>query len=462
MNLENFERTISERNLPLRGRKLLTALFTFIIVVFIVSASDCHGQVTCAAPPTITSVTSSNWYAGLSINATIIGSGFFGDDTPGCTTAAAWVTEDTGTVSFSQVDVVSDTEIDATVVIPGTVPAEGACVVVAHTSVLRPIGRGNLRSKATSDPECTGSSNSAAFPVQILNNLSKNIGNPCDTPGCDGVGDPINVSSGDVFEEVNDYETTGQNKLSYIRYYNSLSVASTLASELGSNWRSNYDRFLQFISSTLITAERPDGQELNFYNNGGGWICDSDVDYTLTPSGTTWTLTDHNDTTEVYDGTFGLLQSIMLRNGYTQTMIYVNGQLATVTDSYTRQLAFTYSNGTVSTVTTPDGLVLTYGYNSVYYTNDQLASVSYSTSPVTSQHYLYQNSNQPYALTSVQDENGATYRSWTYDGLGRGLTSQMGSAANLTTATYRRHWQYAHGDECAWRDQYLYAGLSSE
>jgi uncharacterized protein RhaS with RHS repeats len=139
----------------------------------------------------------------------------------------------------------------------------------------------------------------------------------------------------DVFEEVNDHETTGQNKLSYIRYYNSLSVASTLASELGSNWRSNYDRFLQFISSTLITAERPDGQELNFYNNGGGWICDSDVDYTLTPSGTTWTLTDHNDTTEVYDGTFGLLQSIMLRNGYTQTMTYnPYNQLTNVTDSY--------------------------------------------------------------------------------------------------------------------------------
>jgi hypothetical protein len=110
-------------------------------------------------------------------------------------------------------------------------------------------------------------------------------------------------------------------------------------------------------------------------------------------------------------------------------------QLTNVADSYNRQLAFTYSNGTVSTITTPDGLVLTYGYNSVYYTNDQLASVSYSTSPVTSQHYLYQNANQPYALTSVQDENGATYRSWTYDGLGRGLTSQTGGAANLTTAT---------------------------
>jgi RHS repeat-associated protein len=160
----------------------------------------------------------------------------------------------------------------------------------------------------------------------------------------------------------------------------------------------------------------------------------------LSGSGTTWTLTDHDDTTEVYSAindTEALLQSITLRNGYTQNLTYnSNGQLATVTDSYGRELVFTYSNGVVSTVTTPDGLVLTYGYNSVYNTDDQLASVSYSTSPATSQQYLYQNSNLPYALTSIVDENGATYANWTYDDEGRGLTSQVGGLANLTTVTY--------------------------
>ncbi|MGB6686312.1 MAG: DUF6531 domain-containing protein, partial [Terracidiphilus sp.] len=280
-----------------------------------------------------------------------------------------------------------------------------------------------------------------AYTSAVSSSLGKNIGNPCNIPGSNGTGDPISICSGDVFEEVTDYQTAGQNKLSYIRYYNSLSVAGTNATDLGTNWRSNYDRFLQIISSSLITAERPDGQEINFYNNGGGsWTPDSDVDDTLTQAGTTWTLTDHNDTTEVYvangAGTAALLQSMTLRNGYTQTMNYTNGQLVGVTDSYNRQLAFTYSNGTVSTVTTPDGLVLTYGYNSVINPNDQLASVSYSTSPVTSQHYLYQNANQPYALTSIQDENGATYKTWTYDSFQRGLTSQMGSGANLFTVTY--------------------------
>ena len=82
------------------------------------------------------------------------------------------------------------------------------------------------------------------------------------------------------------------------------------------------------------------------------------------------------------------------------------------------------------------GIGFTLRYNTVINPNDQLASVSYSTSPVTSQRYLHQNANQPYALTSIQDENGATYKTWTYDSFQRGLTSQTGGLANLFTVTY--------------------------
>ena len=416
----------------------IAALLILLLSGAVGRAQSCSGKEHPA--PTITSVTPGTWIAGQTYNITITGTGFTYSDGNGnlCGDAIAEVyLTSSGNVDVENISFVSDTEITATVTPAIADPTQTACVAAVYLAF------GPIRSL----DQQTGNSNlclptnqdQTSFAVQIVGS-SKNIGDPCDIPGCDGVGDPINTSSGDVFEAVTDYQTAGQNKLSYIRYYSSLTVAYTFASELGTNWRSNYDRYLQLNSSSQVIAERPDGQEIGFTNTGGSWAADSDVDYTLNESGTTWTLADHDDTTEVYtaiNGSEAVLQSITRRNGYAQDLTYnSNGQLATVTDSYGRQLVFTYSNGAVSTVTTPDGLVLTYGYNSINNTDDQLASVSYSTSPATSQQYMYQNSNLPYALTSIVDENGATYASWTYDDSGRGLTSQLGGLANLTTVTY--------------------------
>jgi len=260
-------------------------------------------------------------------------------------------------------------------------------------------------------------------------------------------GEPISIGTGNVFESVVDYETAGQNKLSYIRYYNSTPVPNTFASSLGRQWRSNYDRYLYFPNgdSSVVVAERDDGQKINFYANGSSWSSDSDVDDTLSQSGTTWILKDHDDTVETYAQVgsqlfAAVLQSVALRNGYTQTLSYnSNYQLLSVTDSYNRQLAFSYLNsGVVSNVITPDGTTLSYGYNSLYSLNDQLASVSFSTSPVSSQQYVYQNPSFPFALTGIEDENGNMYESWTYDTGGRALSNQVGGVANLVTVNYNQ------------------------
>src|SRR3981189_3228419 len=92
-------------------------------------------------------------------------------------------------------------------------------------------------------------------------------------------------------------------------------------------------------------------------------------------------------------------------NGYTQTLQYdSNNAPATVTDSFNRQLSFTYNNGRLAAVSTPDSLILTYGYP-----GNHLTSVSYNTTPATSQTYLYENSALPSALTGIVDENGNRY-----------------------------------------------------
>jgi hypothetical protein len=288
----------------------------------------------------------------------------------------------------------------------------------------------------------TSITNCAPQPAQP----AKTLGSPCDTPGGCSAGDPLDIATGNLFEQVTDYETAGQNRLRYARSYNSTANTanpSTFAKTLGVNWRSIYDRYLTIVSPTSVTAERADGQVLAFTSNGGVWTSDTDVDVTLTQAGSSWTLTDHDDTVETYtavSASEAVLASIKARGGYAQTLTYnTSNELASVTDTYNRSLSLTYSNGLLQTVTTPDALVLTYGYNSSGVTPgvlDRLASITYSTNPATSQSYLYENSALPFVLTGIIDEDGNRFATWTYDSLGRGLTSQHGSGADLTTVSY--------------------------
>ena len=274
-------------------------------------------------------------------------------------------------------------------------------------------------------------------------------GDPNNQLGGVTAGDPVNVATGNVFLHVTDYKTAGQNPLEFTRYYNSMAGAAmsgtpTFATTIGSNWRSNYDKYLQIspaTSPTSVMAERADGQQIPFTLSGTTWVTDPNIDMTLTHSGSTWTLTDHNNTVDVFTdaGTGkGILSTTTLRNGYKQTMAYTSGLLHTVTDSYSRVLTMTYSGGLLQTLSTPDTPIFTYGFTAVPATSDYLlTSISYNTSPVTNQTYAYTDTVYHYALTSITDEIGNPSASWTYEPMyGRAATSQLGGiGANLTTFT---------------------------
>jgi len=140
--------------------------------------------------------------------------------------------------------------------------------------------------------------------------------------------DPINIGTGALYEPVTDYTTVGPNPLAFIRYYNSQSnFRNFYPTALGPNWRSNYDRYLRLVSSSQVRAERPDGQGVNFALVGSTWTPDTDEDYKLTNSGSTWALTGPDDTVETYTatattgyGSVGILDSIKLRDGYMQIL----------------------------------------------------------------------------------------------------------------------------------------------
>lgn len=274
----------------------------------------------------------------------------------------------------------------------------------------------------------------------------------CELVAIRGGGGTIDSATGNVVSATTDYETAGPNKLSFSRFYNSYQTLQRMPLT-GYNYvftnvpnvTTNFDLGLTInAGANQVTAYRGDGQQLIFNLVGSTWTPDADVDMTVASSGSTWTLTNHDDTVETYTMVSGqaVLNSIKTRNGYTQTLAY-NGsnQLSTVTDSYGRKLTFTYTGGYLTQVATPDSLVLSYSYSSSGVNpgvNDRIASVSYNTSPATSRSYNYTNSSFPFNMTSLTDEDGNTYESWTYDSYGRALTDQLGTGANanLTTITY--------------------------
>ena len=252
------------------------------------------------------------------------------------------------------------------------------------------------------------------------------------------VGGPVNVATGNMYEAVTDYSTVGTNKLAFIRSYNSNSWKHNLyASALGPNWRHNYDRYLRSVSSSLLQAERGDGRVINFKLVSSVWTPDADVDYKLTNSGSTYTLTDPDDTVETYTVTSGkgTLNSIAYANGYTQTLTYTSGNLTSVSDSYSRTLTLSYTTGKLTGVSTPDSATLTYGYTTSHSQN-LLTSITYNTSPSSSQTYVYGNTEYPFALTSITDENGNTNSQWTYDGTGRCTDTKQAGGANEIQISY--------------------------
>lgn len=333
------------------------------------------------------------------------------------------------------------TDLSANLVASGTLPAAlptpAMVQSAASTNFFKLSGAYSSSTVSYTGQNCA----TPQGPSSSDNMSAKSLGNCNCSPGGASGGEPINIATGNVFELVTDYSTTGQNPLSFTRTYNSMGAtanANTLATSLGMNWRSNYDRYLNIVSSSSVFAERADGQVLTFTLTGGSWKADSDVDVSLTNAGSTWTLTDHDDTVETYivTGSKGVLSSIVARNGYQLTLNYSGGQLSSVSDSYGRSLNLTYSGGLLQTVATPDSSTITYGYTPLSGKN-VLTSVGYSTMPATIIAYQYQNSAFPFALTGLIDENDQQFGKWTYDSNGRGIASQQGGlGANLTTLAY--------------------------
>lgn len=256
-------------------------------------------------------------------------------------------------------------------------------------------------------------------------------------PGTVEVADPINLATGNKFEQVTDAQASPA--LTFQRFYNS--EASVRGGALGPQWRHSFERALLFLNTSLtgggspyILAQRPDGRGERFTPaSGGGWSTGPDKADTLMSDANGYTLFVAGPNLFERYSTSGQLQSITDASGQSTVLSYNGPQLQSVTDPFGRSLQFSYdSSGALRTVTLPDGGSLNYSYS-----KGMLAGVQYPDH--STRQYLYNEAAQtggaslPQALTGEIDEAGVRYSTTGYDAQGRAVSSSLAGGVNATS-----------------------------
>jgi YD repeat-containing protein len=252
---------------------------------------------------------------------------------------------------------------------------------------------------------------------------------------------PISLASGNTFIVEADVKIPGLGGgLTLVRTWNSLWPATQNAFQVGlfgPNWRSNFEERVFLGADNYMKYARGDGSFWSFgYGGAGnvaGWsvAAPANTVATLVQGPSHWTVTFQNGEQRLFDNTSGNLISIIDRNGNTTQLTYDSvGRLTTVTDPASRQLTFSYANGSsllVVGVTSNTGLSLSYTYD----TQGRLTQV---TNPDTT-YYTFQYNSQS-LVSSVTDQNGKILEAHTYDSSGRGLTASQANGVEAVTISY--------------------------
>lgn len=275
--------------------------------------------------------------------------------------------------------------------------------------------------------------------------------------GCQA-GDPINLGTGNEYEDHEDY--SDRDSLRFDRYYNSNnSIVYTQTGpswHVGANWHDSFDRRIQNqIDGTPSEAMvfRQDGKAITFQKISGVWTPDTDVNDALVESDdsqgniTGWTYFAASTQQFEYYNARGQLTAIENLDGQATTLTYSDTSTPTsiapapdllinVTGPKGRQLNFVYNaSGQITQIALPDGGTLAYAYDG----SGNLIQVTYPDG--NTRIYKYDESSNapsgfPNLLTGIIDENGQRYADIHYDSQGRAISSQLGGVANLTQVAY--------------------------
>lgn len=267
-------------------------------------------------------------------------------------------------------------------------------------------------------------------------------------------GNPINIATGNKFQEEVDYPRVGDSALEFVRYYNSL--AGGAVTTMGANWRNTWSRSVLPLPWGAM-VNRPDGKVWSFQGSSVGTLTsEADATYSLKRTTSGFEFTTSNEEVETYD-TNGILQKIVDRGGRETDFIYSNGTgdsnggtyldpttlnattipltaglLIRVVDYGGRTMSFGYyGSGLLGKMIDPTGAVYVYTYGATSTASDashsNLLSVSYpgASGGTGVKQYLYDELTAGYvtsttpasSLTGIVDEQGIRYATFKYNGV---------------------------------------------
>ncbi len=267
-------------------------------------------------------------------------------------------------------------------------------------------------------------------------------------PG-NGIGNPINLMSGNKFQSEHDFSLP-DSQLMFNRMYNS--NAENINVDLGMGWRHSYALSIADTGEGGRVVMQSNGVELQFSADG------TDTNGAPLMRGTQNThgyLVQHDNRHEWYlpDGrTLKFLGRYLTEISWSDqrklTLFYRDERLRSVTDETGRTMLFDYTPGRDSglngytenrfgsvpghleALTLPDGSVIGYDYDN----KKNLTRVRFPDG--TSREYHYENEAYTSHLTGITDRTGVRYASWEYDDHGRAIMSEHADGRQRVTLEY--------------------------
>jgi RHS repeat-associated protein len=239
------------------------------------------------------------------------------------------------------------------------------------------------------------------------------------------VADPIVASHGNKLHVQQDFLGKGEFALQFHRVYHSIApiASANVKQYLGAGWYGEWDRSIT-LSADGLEARVTRGNGISFrYSKlaDGSWQPESEVRHVLSRQvdvgGNTagWQLS--LDGSREYFGADGMMTSFTDKSGQIYALTYsptLPKQLTKLTGPGGGTLQFSYDQqNRLVQMTDPAGGSYQYFYDS----RDRLTGVQYPDGRT--RQYRYEHPTRKFALTSIVNEAGVTYVTFTYDSQGR-------------------------------------------